>query len=499
MTRPHGHLKKALIARYLLAMILPVLASSAHAQVQPKTDRTPANYIIRVLDISPPRLSVTALLPIDGDKLEMQTARPGDVPEILKQGWPALVAGLEVTDEAGARVQANAAGPAGWQLERKLRGRATVKYDVDYSLLLKDGWPALREAAYQDADHIVAIGRSIFVTTGAVRESSVEFQLPSGWHATVPWRKGTDGNFQAHSAEDLTENLCVLSRSGTDTFSVNGFRLSVTSIGRWFDVRPEVRRVLGAVTEQFVRLMRSKEEMNYSVVLLPAPENGGESFRSSFALTREAPPTRENSDQWGNMIAHEIFHLWNGWRLRGADYPSTQWFQEGFTEYAANISMVNAGLVTPDRFREKLATHVQNYRRLKTSLTGSGTHKGPPLYSGGALVAFSWDVILRHETQGKRGLGDFMRALWRQTGSGERPYSWSDLRAALTSIAPYDWDGFYRKYIDGIERLPLAELFTLADLSLSEQADGTVSVNRDPTATQAAKTTWSSLVKEQSR
>jgi predicted metalloprotease with PDZ domain len=241
--------------------------------------------------------------------------------------------------------------------------------------------------------------------------------------------------------------------------------------------------------------MRSKEEMDYSVVLLPTPENGGESFRNSFALTFEAPPTRENSDQWGNTIAHEIFHLWNGWRLRGADYPSTQWFQEGFTEYAATISMVNVGLAATARFREKLAAQVQNYRRLKTSLTGSGTHKGPPLYSGGALVAFCWDVILRHETGGKRGFGDFMRELWRQTGSGERPYEWSDLKASLSAIASYDWDGFYRKYIEGKEALPLPEAFSLAGLKLEEDRDKSARVIEESSATNAAKAIWSSLVK----
>ena len=45
--------------------------------------------------------------------------------------------------------------------------------------------------------------------------------------------------------------------------------------------------------------------------------------------------------------------------MHGADYASSQWFQEGFTEYTANVSTVAAGLMTPAEFRDKLGAHVR--------------------------------------------------------------------------------------------------------------------------------------------
>ena len=143
------------------------------------------------------------------------------------------------------------------------------------------------------------------------------------------------------------------------------------------------------------------------------------------------------------------FHYWNGWRLRGADYPSSQWFQEGFTEYAANLALVSGGLDTPEAFHARLAAHVTKYRKLATPLDAPGTRKGPPLYSGGALVAFIWDTRIREATGGTRGFGDLMRAVMRQTEGGARPYAWADIEGALDSVAPGDWKAFEQRYIHG--------------------------------------------------
>ncbi|MBL8989756.1 MAG: hypothetical protein JNJ80_26035 [Gemmatimonadetes bacterium] len=51
-----------------------------------------------------------------------------------------------------------------------------------------------------------------------------------------------------------------------------------------------------------------------------------------------------------SAIMHEIFRYWNGWRLRGPDYPSSQSFQEGINEYMANLALASSGMSDPDEF-----------------------------------------------------------------------------------------------------------------------------------------------------
>jgi predicted metalloprotease with PDZ domain len=466
----------------------------ALAQSAAATNAGTAQYRVRILQASPPKLAVAATLPIDGRALEMATTRPV-MPELDALGWPALVANLRVWDAQGRSLPVTRTGPKGWLLDQPHSGPLKVEYEVDYSPLAARDWPAPREAAFADANHVAVIGRSLFLTTPNAGSSDVTFDLPAGWMPVAPWERGKESNvFGVGSSEDLTENFVVLSRSKPETVTAGGFTLYVTTLGHWEPARPEVRRVLGGVIPRLVRLMGFDENESYSVVLLPTPERGGESFRRSFAMTIDEPPSRANSAVWGNTIAHEVFHYWNGWRLRGADYASSQWFQEGFTEYAANLSLVNAGLITPDELRKKLSDHVGNARKLTTSLEAGGSRKGPPLYSSGALVAFSWDVQIRASTDGKRNLGDFLRALWSQTGGGRRPYGWHDLQAALAATAPLDWNAFYNAHIRGSQPVPLAEVLPRAGLRLGQAEDGSPRVEIDPAAPAAAKALWQALV-----
>ena len=470
--------------------VLNLLVVAALLAARPvASEPGPAKYDVRLLRAEPPRLAVSATLPIDGQALEMGTSRPADIPELDAAGWPALVANLRVSDAAGAVLRLTSAGAEGWLLDKLHSGPLKIEYEVDYQPLAARGWPAPREAAFADADHLVILGRSLLITTHEAGSAAVTFDLPKGWQPVVPWQPGT-----SVSSQDLTDNLLVFTRSEPDVMTAGGFRLLVTAMGHWQAARPDVRAVLGPVIQHFVKLMGYDESESYSVVLLPILDRGGEAFRHSFAMSLDVPPSGANRSNWGNTIAHEVFHYWNGSRLRGSDYATSQWFQEGFTEYVANVSLARAGVIDPDGFLKKLSTHVGNYRRLATTLEGGGTRKGPPLYSGGALVAFSWDVMIRDATGGKRNLGDFLRELWRRTDRGRRPYEWSDLQAALEATAPLDWQSFHGTYIRGDKPLPLAEIFARAGLRLGQAEDGTPRVEPDPAASASAAALWKGLI-----
>lgn len=456
----------------------------------------PATYSVSVQQLSPPRLAVTARVPVKGNVLQMETTRPGDIPEILKKGWPALIRRLKVSDESGRSIEVAGTGPAGWELKGMHEGSLSVAYEVDYSTPAALGWPAPRETAFADSEHIVFVGRSVFVTTPEVRSSHVTFSLPPGWSAVTPWSAagGSKREFVIDSLEELVENLIVLSRPRPERVTAGGFRVFVTPMGHWRAATREIDRILRGVMPRFVKLMGFRENRGYSIILLPILEKGGESFRGSFAMTTDVPPSRMNRSSWGRTIAHEIFHYWNGWRMTGSDYASSQWFQEGFTDYAADWAMVSSGLIAPGGFLGRLADHIRNYRELTTALAAPGGRKGPPLYSGGALVAFCWDVQIRRATGGAKTIGDFLRALWRETDGGRRTYAWKDVQAALAQTAPLDWNAFFRAYIQGIEKIPLDEIFSEAGLRIATRADGFPVVERDPVTPETAKPLWRRIV-----
>ncbi len=456
-----------------------------------------ASYVVRLVRTAPPAFVVNAIWP-SGSRLEMDTTRPGDLPELLDRGWPVLVTRLEVTDAAGRALEVVPEGEAGWRLSHPTVGAVFAEYEVDTRLLAENGWPAPREAAFVANDVVSVVGRALFLTTDRTQASRVRFDLPAGWRAYAPWDAKVDApgaTFQVTSAERLRENLIVFTQSTPTIVQADGFRLIVVALGSWRPLESELRRVARAHARRFVRLMGFKGRETYVAILLPLRERGAESYRQSMALTFDEEPTRANEASWANLIGHEIFHYWNGWRLRGADYPQSQWFQEGFTEYVANVSTVAAGLMTPTEFRDKLATHVVNYRRLATSLESPGNKKGPPLYSAGALVALNWDVAIRQSTGGARGLGDFLRSVWRRSAEGNATYGRQELLWALEGVSDRDWASFYDTHIRGTAPMPLEMTFADIGLRLTEPNPGQALLVADPMASAEAQRRWQLLVR----
>lgn len=230
-------------------------------------------------------------------------------------------------------------------------------------------------------------------------------------------------------------------------------------------------RITGATGWKLARPVHGPISLQYDVDYTPMAARGWPAQReAAFADTDHFV-----------VIGRSVFI-----RLKGADYASSQWFQEGFTEYLVNLALVSSGLISPEQFASKLASHVTKYHRLTTPLDAPGSHKGPPLYSGGALVAFSWDVMIRDATRGRRGIGDVMRALLANTDGGDRRYSWADIEIALNSVAHEDWADFHRSYISGTEPLPLDETFARVGLRMLPLNDSTARVVPNSSASRAA-------------
>lgn len=446
-----------------------------------------ATYRIRVVSLQPLRLGVAATLPPTA-RLSMSATRPGDIEALDRRGWPAMVERLQARGADGRALALHDDGDSGWTLESPSPAPVEVDYEVDASVLAAAGWPAPRESIHADAGHLVIAGRALFVTADGQGASRIEIEPPAGWHVAAPWAPSR-GGFSAASIDELEDNLLALSREAPLHVDAGRFDVSVVAIGWNAPALAALRHVIAAAAPRYARTMPPAAESNYVVAVLPQREHGGESFRNSFAMNVEQAPTPAGVDTWGNMVAHEIFHYWNGWRLTGRDYASTQWFQEGFTEYTANRTLLQARLVGDDDFLRMLSKRLQDARKLQTPLDAPGTHKGPPLYGAGALVAFCWDARLHAK---RRGIGDLFASLWKRTRKGAEPYDWTTIRASLQALdASADWQSFHDRYIAGREPPPLQDALEALGLRLDPSAPADAPrIEFDPHADRAAKARW---------
>jgi predicted metalloprotease with PDZ domain len=92
-------------------------------------------------------------------------------------------------------------------------------------------------------------------------------------------------------------------------------------------------------------------------------------------------------------------------------------------------------------------------------------------YSKGAIVGLMMHLDIIHSTNGSKSLDDVMsylyNDLYKVSGKGITD---AELKQAIEHVAGKNYDDFFRKYIDGTERLPIEDYFALAGFNLKAKA-----------------------------
>jgi predicted metalloprotease with PDZ domain len=161
-------------------------------------------------------------------------------------------------------------------------------------------------------------------------------------------------------------------------------------------------------------------------------------------------------------VSHEFFHCWNVERIRPAslepfhfDHANMSgelWFAEGFTSYYDDLSLVRAGILSPEDYARGLTGQLnyvllsagRNHRNpiemsQQAPFVDAATANDPnnfgntfvSYYSYGATVGLALDLTLR-----ERGhtLDEAMKLIWQRYGKTEIPYHVRDLQLALGEV-----------------------------------------------------------------
>jgi predicted metalloprotease with PDZ domain len=185
---------------------------------------------------------------------------------------------------------------------------------------------------------------------------------------------------------------------------------------------------------------------------------------------------------WSELLPHEFVHSWNGKYRRPSglvrdDYHEDMdtellWIYEGLTEYLGLVLTARSGLLSTDDMRDYLAAFAQvmgshrgrAWRPLQDMAVASRLRDGLPqewrfwrrglwdYYVEGALLWLEVDGIIRETSSGEHSLDDFCRSFFGgQHGTpAVEPYTLSDVLAALETVVPFDWQGFFHGRVNEI-------------------------------------------------
>jgi predicted metalloprotease with PDZ domain len=254
--------------------------------------------------------------------------------------------------------------------------------------------------------------------------------------------------------------------------------------------RKQVEDALKRICQYEIRLMEGAPFDHYTFILHIGRGAGGGGMEHSYSTAIGVP-----SDEYLSAVAaHEFFHLWNVKRIRPAtlepvDYTKEQytralWFAEGVTNTYGSYTLVRSGIWSKDRFYEDLgeqitelegrpANHWQSAEQssLDAWLEKYQLYNQPDYsvsyYTKGQVLGDLLDILIRDHTNNAKSLDDVLRAMNKDFAKQGKFYRDSlDVRLTAEKIAGGSFEGFFQKYVAGIEPFPYEQVLGLAGLEL---------------------------------
>jgi predicted metalloprotease with PDZ domain len=319
--------------------------------------------------------------------------------------------------------------------------------------------------------------------------------------------------FAAASFDELVDSPFEVGDHAHSVFTAGGARFETALYGHTNADPRRLQSILRRVVLATARIFDGKFPFRrYLFIIHALPVgSGGLEHRASVTMDIAGLSFEDNAgyERFADLAAHEFFHAWNVKRIRDTvlgpfdytreNYTRLLWFHEGFTDYLANLIILRAGVIDERRFWRWIAEDWPKYAnrpgRNETPLAElsfeawiklykpaeNHVNRAVSYYEKGLWAGMALDLLLRGKTGGRRGLPDLFARLWTEFGTRDRPIGEGDIRDAAARVARAPMDDFFRRYIHGLDELPLPALLRTAGLAIAERPDWAVEADKPAT------------------
>ena len=389
----------------------------------------------------------------------------------MYDGYSRYLRDLTATDTDGEKIPVTEIGKTQWMVEVENDLPVTLHYKV---LLNHDEreWAFGRdEAPYVQEDCIFCPGYALFIV-GEVADIELCVDVPDDWHVSTPWNRiGNERHrFTIADHNDLMYAYLVLGMHSERAAESEGAEILLAVGGHFKASMDEVQRTVKSLLHTYSGIFGGTPTDRMLFVANPCDtySGGGVSGRS-ISVLMDGTLDADNRRSWTPLVAHEICHIWNGKAINFSEQE--YWFSEGFTEYASKISCVRLGVISEEDFLKDLERKCELYlsKQGELSIREAGENKMPNrglVYEGGSLIAAALDLQIRKLTNNRGSLDDVMKQMYREFGLTGNEYTMNDVIRIVSQTADENFEPFFKKYVSGTERLPLAAYFTNAGIDV---------------------------------
>lgn len=292
----------------------------------------------------------------------------------------------------------------------------------------------------------------------------------------------TNDLFVTSRYAELVENPIMYSKPNYTTFSIDNMEILIavySPTGKFTaeSITPEMKTMMIA-QKKFLGPINSTKK--YSVLLyLSSMKNDAQGFgalehpTATTVVFPEIIPKEQLAVMLKDVVSHEFFHIVtpltiHSQEIQNFDYNSPKmsehlWMYEGVTEYFANLFQINQGLIDEDEFYGRLSEKIENAKKMNDSMPFTAMSKNVleepyktqylNVYEKGALIGMCLDIIIRENSNGKKGILDLMQKLSLEYGVS-KAFNDEELFAKITELTYPEVGEFLKTYVAGPTPIP---------------------------------------------
>lgn len=451
-------------------------------------------YTVKVADVQEQLFHVTTQV-ANVNQPHLDLSFPSWSPSLYKpQSYIKNISKFGIADAEGKRLRHWMIRPNTWRVETK--GVKAVAVDFDY----RADAPLSADQARLEKDMAFFTGIQLFpmIEGHTSRPSTVRFLVPEGWKVMSALKETTEPmTYTAPDYDTLAEAPAQMGKFDETRFDVGGKphflvtapegAMTKENAAAFSDM---LAKTVSAQSQIFGELPYDKYVF---FCVFRSPE--GNSAQSSMGYLNStmlviAPGERAPFRRVGLIAGHEVFHLWNGKRIRPVEFwmpdynkvaaTPLVWVMEGFATYYCRLARYRAGLDDQSTFMHGMQEMMLGYliddnrKAFSTADASMMTVHDyettvafkPSAHQNGLLLALLMDLSIRRDTAGARSLDDVMKALYRDYYKKGRGYSTEDLLRIVNQVSGVDYKAFFDSYVWGAEELPFQKVLDYAGFTV---------------------------------
>ena len=292
----------------------------------------------------------------------------------------------------------------------------------------------------------------------------------------------TNDVFVTNRYAELVEYPIMYSKPNYTTFTVDDMEIQIAVYS------PNGKITADAITPDMKKVMTAQKHFlgsinttkKYSILLyLSTMKNDAQGFgalehpTATTVVFPEMMPSDALAQQLKDVVSHEFFHIVtpltiHSQEIQNFDYNAPKmsehlWMYEGVTEYFANLFQINQGLIDEEEFYTRMAGKIENASKMNDTMPFTTMSKNVlvepyktqylNVYEKGALIGMCLDIIIRENSNGKRGILDLMQKLSSEYGVSNA-FNDEELFAKITELTYPAVGEFLKTYVSGTTPIP---------------------------------------------